>query len=149
MRGTVLADFLARKSATRRAFQGVYPVDRLPVYIQYPCALVVNTDESTKDGEHWTAIYVSPSGFGIYFDSVGLPPLHPLVIRFLNTHCRTWTYSRRNIQGILSDKCGIYCLYFLHEIARGVTLYRLSQPFSTFHPYLNDIWVLGWFNRHW
>ena len=147
MKGTVLAAFLLRKYVTRRSFQGVYPVDRLPRYIRHPCCLVLNTGKADTQGEHWIAVYVSGGGVGIYFDSLGLPPLNPLVIDFLNRNTRKWFHNSRNIQGVLSDKCGYYCLYFLHEIARGLSLPRLLRPFSVFHPYHNDSWVVRWYNR--
>ena len=148
MKGTEVAQFLQRKWPTRRFFQGVYPVDRLPHSIRYPCCLVINTDTADKSGEHWTALYVSGGGVGVYFDSLGLPPLHPFVVDFLKKHTEKYKCNSSNIQGLLSDKCGYYVLYFLYESASGRTLSQLLQPFSVYWPYQNDLWVVRWYNRH-
>jgi len=58
--------FLEADSACRRVFQGVFSADTLP---EQPRLLVCNTDESTKPGQHWIAIYVGVDGCGEYFDS--------------------------------------------------------------------------------
>ncbi len=66
-------------------FIGTYPRDLLPkekIKIR-PCALIVNTDESSKPGEHWLAIYLNANGIAEYFDSFGFMPMHNDIIKFL------------------------------------------------------------------
>ena len=61
------------------SFLGVYPSDILPPSITRSATLIVNTDPHTAKGSHWLAIHLNPRPyFGYFFDSYGLPPLHPL-----------------------------------------------------------------------
>ena len=39
----------------------------------FPSAYVINSDPSSKPGEHWVAVYFDKRGRGEYFDSYGLP----------------------------------------------------------------------------
>ncbi len=50
--GTFSRDFLPRKYIRKR-----------------PCALIVNTDESTKPFEHWISLFLIKSNKAKYFDS--------------------------------------------------------------------------------
>ena len=148
MKGTVLAHFLRNSPYTSSFFQGVYPVDRLPLSVRYPCAIVINTDTASGEGEHWTAVFINGFQRGVYFDSVGLPPLDRRVLGFLNTHTVKWLANPLTIQSVLSDKCGHYCLYFLYKQARGASLWTLLRPFDARRLWRNDVWVIRWYNRH-
>ena len=53
-------------------FSGVYPRDRLPKTVRYPCAMILNTDPASEPGVHWVAVYFAEDGKGEYFDSYGL-----------------------------------------------------------------------------
>jgi hypothetical protein len=59
------------EAVCRGVFQGVFSANTL---LQQPRPLVCNTDESTKLGQHWIAIYVDTNGRGEYFDSFGREP---------------------------------------------------------------------------
>jgi hypothetical protein len=100
--------FIYTDKICRQLFQGVYSVDNLPTR---PRLLVYNTDASTKPGLHWIAIYVSKNGRGEYFDSFGrVPDRH--FTTYLNEHCRIWTYSRKQLQSVVSGFCGHYCYIY-------------------------------------
>jgi len=148
MKGTVLARFLRNNPYTTGIFQGVYPVDRLPLSVRYPCAIVINTDTASGEGEHWTAVYIDGFQKGVYFDSMGLPPLDPRVLVFLNTHAVKWLANPLTIQSVVSDKCGHYCLYFVYKQTRGASLRSLLRPFDALRLWRNDVWVIRWYNRH-
>ena len=63
-------------------------------------------------GEHWVAIYVDDDRrYGEYFDSLGRAPTR-LFERYMNEHCREWTYNRKQLQSIISRFCGHYCACF-------------------------------------
>lgn len=148
MKGTEVADFLRLNPYTSLAFQGVYPVDRLPPRVGYPCAIVINTDTVDGAGEHWTAVYIDSFEVGYHFDSLGLLPLHPFVIEFLNAHTVKWSQNSQPVQSVFSEKCGYFCLYFLYQKCRGVPLLTLLRPFSPYRLLHNDVWVTRWYNRH-
>lgn len=149
MRGLELDDALRHHPTTRLAFKGVYALDHLPsAAVSLPAAFVVNTDKGHKPGEHWVAIYIDAWGVGTYFDSYGLPPLHPLLVTFLQRHTVKWTYSATHVQSVLSMYCGYFAAYFLHGKCRGQSLPRLLRPFRPFQQDINDRIVARWWRRH-
>ena len=97
-------------------FLGVCAEDELKsVTLKRPCAIIVNTDPSSEDGTHWTAIYLTQKSTGEFFDSSGEKPDEPVRI-FLDHHASAgWKYSCRRVQGPLSTLCGAYCLQYLEK----------------------------------
>lgn len=142
-----LSHFLRRDGYVNRAFQGIYPIDRLPSQVYYPCAIVINTDTAEGAGKHWIALYIDSFQVGVFFNSFGVGPTHQSVREFLVKHTVKWTYSNVQIQGVLSITCGLYCLYFLHQVARGVSVPWLLRPFDRLDLWRNDIWITDWINQ--
>ena len=106
-------------------FLGVCAEDELPSKILQPCAIIVNTDPSTKDGTHWTAIYIKQNMCGEFFDSTGMNPDKP-VRKFMDKQAPSgWEFNKRKVQGPFSTLCGAYCLQYLEQRANS------SKPFST------------------
>jgi hypothetical protein len=108
---------------TRDVFLGVYPRDRLPRSVDKnrPRAYVCNTAPHQEEGEHWVAIYIDEHGCGEYFDSYGLPPLHPSFVNFLNKQSINWTYNDKQLQGLTTSVCGHFCIgYSIYFIAAMV-----------------------------
>jgi Adenovirus endoprotease len=94
-------------------FIGTYPRDLLPIKkIKIrPCALIINTDDSSKPGEHWVSIYMDVSGTAEYFDSFGFMPMHDEIYNFLYRNKITnLIYNPNQIQSITSKTCGAYCV---------------------------------------
>ena len=73
-----------------------------------PRLLVCNTDPSHRPGRHWVAIYVK-DGRGEYFDSFGRRPSAKFE-RYMNRHCRYWTFNDKQLQSVASQLCGHYCI---------------------------------------
>ena len=73
MNGQQLA--AAAAAADSATFLGVFAQDELPQQQQLPAAsfLIVNTDPSSKPGEHWILLWWSDEE-RILFDSYGLLP---------------------------------------------------------------------------
>ena len=140
-----LVHFLRNDPYVNSVFQGVYPIDRLPREVHYPCAIVVNTDTSEGPGEHWCCIYISAFKSGVFFNSFGGEPQHWTVREFLFRHTVKWTFTSVQIQSVLSKTCGLYCLYFLYQQARGVSVSALLRPFDRLELWRNDIWIRWWF----
>lgn len=97
----------------KSTFHGVFALDEIPkTPLLRPVAFIVNTDPSTRDGEHWTAIYIHNDNRGEYFDSFGKPPAKT-VQTYLNKNATGgWEFNRRQVQGI-STLCGGYCVQYL------------------------------------
>jgi hypothetical protein len=90
-------------------------------------AVVFNTHDSGRSGEHWIA-YVRRNGEGWYFDSYGRPPdAYPDVTEAL-TYDRSvdvvlWNGER--LQGLSTTACGDYCVLFILLCCRGWTFERI------------------------
>lgn len=117
------------KEHLRLSYYGVCAEDELPDTIndvRRPLAIIVNTDPSSQDGTHWTAIYLHRNGSGEFFDSFGRAPDKP-VKRFLDRHASNgWSYNIRTVQALFSTLCGAYCVQYLEARHQNKTL-----PFST------------------
>ena len=55
----------------KRYFKGVFARDNIPFIISYPCSLIINTDPSTRPGEHWLALFFNSKKEAEFFDSFG------------------------------------------------------------------------------
>ena len=122
-------------------YMGAFPCDRLPRVTKYPAALILNTDPSTKPGEHWVAVYIDSKKCGIYFDPYGFEPLLDVFKQFLDNNCLNgWTYSSKLIQSIKSINCGRYCYMFIILRAMGFPLSHIHGLFDK-NPDINDLIV--------
>lgn len=104
-------------------FFGVFPRDKLPSYKEG--VYVINTDPAGKPGEHWVAIYSSPSCVE-YFDSYGGDPS----IALRRWWKKTWIANPIPLQSPLSAVCGQYCIYFLLHRARGIDMSTILMDFG-------------------
>lgn len=109
---------------------GVYASDMTPRKWTRPMAMVVNTDDHTKNGTHWTAIYIDNSGVGWYFDSFGLPPTDSRVLERLRRNCSTWQWNRHQVQSEKSDVCGQFSVFFLYHMFTSGTLASFNDLFT-------------------
>ena len=103
-------------------FDGAFSADTLP---EKPHLLVVNTDDSHSPGRHWVK-----NDYGEYFDSFGQPPTANFE-RYLNRHCQSWTFNRRQLQSVVSRFCGHYCIYYCMLSSRGVDMSKVVNSFTT------------------
>jgi Adenovirus endoprotease len=98
----------------------VIPADGLSVYTkQKPPPVgfqaVVNTDPSTKMGEHWLCLKVLSSKVLLLFDS--LSSEQHVHNKYIRSFREIFLCLERN-QGLLQDpfstSCGLFCVYFFH-----------------------------------
>ncbi len=96
-----------------KCFKGVYPLNLMPA-MKKPLAIIVNTHPSDKPGEHWVSIIINKDGFGEYFDSFGLPPLHSEFVKYLDRNCENgWRFNPIPLQNKRSTTCGHYCVLYV------------------------------------
>ena len=107
---TFQIETILKRDLGRRRFKGVYPLERLPDFLQNGC-YVINTHTSNLDGEHWIAIHVKPNIIHV-FDPMGMfyPPL--LVTKLERMHQRV-EYNQIMYQNPLTFLCGQYCIEWL------------------------------------
>jgi len=116
-------------------FDGVFSADMLP---KKPRLLVVNTDAAHSPGRHWVCMCVE-NGHGEYFDSFGRSPTANFE-HYLNRHCSSWTFNRRQLQSVISRFCGHYCVYYCMLRSRGIDMTKIVSSFSS-DTALNDVLV--------
>ena len=126
-----ISKILKNDRFTKHHFRGVFACDQLPKqYVPRLRTLVINTDPSTKPGQHWVAIYITRDGEGEYFDSYGQPVKLPQVKKFLKKNVTRQRYNRQPLQGPLSAVCGQYSIFFLLQRCRGLSMTNITSLFS-------------------
>ena len=127
---TQLTLILRNDKFTRGMFQGVYPSDlaackcfTLPSPVYRQC------------GYEWQARFTL--GFtkeqeGEFFHSYGSPPskYSRTFTTFLNKNSSHWTFNTVTLQGIYSNVCGHYCLYFALYRSRQISMSTIVHRFS-------------------
>ena len=110
----------------KSVYYGVCAKNELPDTDVRPLAIIVNSDPSTQDGTHWSAIYLQQNGTGEYFDSYGQPP-NQVVLKYLQKQAPNMlSYNARMLQNWWSTVCGAYCVQYLEARHQ-----QRSIPFST------------------
>ena len=116
--------------------KGVFPSDKLPIVETYPSAMIANTDPHNQPGTHWIAMYFVSPQESEFFDSYGFPPesygMDGYVLR------ETTYYNDKPMQGLTSDVCGDYCLFYLLHRARNVDLNTIQNKFLRYDTQWND-----------
>ena len=133
MIGSQIYTILSSNFVTKKKFKGIYSSNNLPSLqgIDYPAAFVVNTDETSKPGEHWVAFFFkSENAIPEYFDSFGLPPLKPGFISFLKQKRAKYRYSTKTLQNLFSSACGEYTIYYIFHKCLGWSLRKILSKFS-------------------
>ena len=101
---------------------GVFARDQIPALTYFPCALIVNTDTSDLPGKHWIAFYYESKEKSEFFDSYGHSP------DYFDLNAQT--YNETRVQSSISDTCGQFCLYYLLNRCRGVSMTFVVREFS-------------------
>ena len=85
-------------------------------------SLILNIDDSTGDGTHWTCLY-SKNGICLYFDSYGFEPPNEVW-----NYCKgKGYYNTFKIQASNEIICGHYCLYVLYKLNNGYLFSDISN----------------------
>ena len=142
-----LEKFLGKCRITRTHFHGVFPCDKNPIIQTRPCSFIWNTAPSDDSGEHWVALWVDDRNFGYFMDSSGAEP-QPEFLEFFTKNCIQWKrVFNVPIQGLLSNVCGYYCIYFLIRKAMKHSNKAIRALYST-NLAKNDILVQKWVKVH-
>ena len=117
-------------------FLGTFPCDRIPPTDKYSYSVIINTDNHTLPGSHWTALLVR--GKSVYFfDSFGRnfnnKSFPPDFINYVSKLCRNKIikFNDRVLQSFQSNTCGYYCVYFIKNHMNK------REAFSSFTDNLN------------
>jgi len=81
-----------------------------------------NTDPHTEKCSHRLAVHFLPKYSSAYFfDSYGIVPPFPDISAFIRRNYTVCDYKRRQLQGLTSNICGIYCCLFTLYVVQGFT----------------------------
>ena len=119
-------------SLTCKIHDGVHGADEIFNHVyMYPSAIISNTEERRKSGQHWVCYFIRSPFSCEYFDSFGekAPALIEDFLSRFKTVKRSWDQA----QSDFSETCGLYCVYFLLLRSQG---YSFEQIMKTFD--LND-----------
>jgi len=115
---------LASRMGVPLAFCGFK--NELPNKIQANKSYIINmendmdNDGKLNGGSHWTcfqvAVYPNNKKEAIYFDSFGVGPPELIKKRIKSNFGIETPHTSKDIQSLMSDACGYYCLAFLHFI---------------------------------
>ncbi len=142
-----LINILFKDKFSRKLFCGVLPIDELENFkFRKPCSLIVNTDESSKPGEHWIALFITRNGSLEYFDSYGIKPFKKEIYQFIKKHQMKLIYNKKIIQNSLSINCGKFCLLFVLLRSRGFTMKKIVKFFV--NKKYNDLLIRKIFSKY-
>ena len=116
-------------------YKGAHPCDMIPRDLKPPYSLIVNTDNSSKPGEHWIALQVTKDkvyfldSFGRKFDNISFPVDFRRIMRKIMRRKRL-TFNNNLIQDLSSNACGYYAIYFLDGMSMKKTPKRLLNTFT-------------------
>lgn len=141
---------------TSTYFKAVLPCDLLPTCLPscLPALYIVNTDPSTKQGQHWVLVFISKQQTGYFFDSYRLPPEfwdHRLYT-FFNHNKLSINYNHIQLQSINSTLCGEWCLFISHFLCKNykTVIYKTESERKVSQNELvqKEQFMLRWTEKH-
>jgi hypothetical protein len=123
----MLTDLQIEELATRMGvpLEGVYFKNEIPKPLKCNKTYIINLQDSITDdgdengGTHWTMFQINKikdKYIPFYFDSFGAPP--PEVVKTaIKNQFKVYTpYTKKDIQSLMNNACGYYCLALSHYI---------------------------------
>lgn len=123
---------------------GVFAADQLPrILSKHPSGFIVNTDISSKPGQHWCSFYIEKTGIVEFFDSYGRSA------QYYSDYFKEWIvgradkvkYNSKQIQSDYSNVCGLYSLHYIRQRLIGRSMEDIVNTFDTMNLSLNDIFI--------
>lgn len=129
----------------RGIFKGVFACDRLPALFTLPALFIINLPPSSQSGSHWVSLHIDEEGLAFYFDSFGMPPTSPDILKFLRLHSKKSIHNKKQLQHLSSIKCGRFACVFVISVLRANEFKQVSEKFSD-NLKVNDIIIEGLYN---
>ena len=128
-------------------FRGIYSRDNLPKKIRQQECGIINLDTQLGPGTHWVC-YRNIDQDCEYFDSFGLPMAEE-ILEYLETSGKQIFYSTDEIQERNSVLCGYWCLYYLMERQKGISmLATIHNPgFDPVNHIINHRFIIQYFKK--
>lgn len=118
-----------KNKRTRKYYVGCYPADMIPEFKKFPASVVINLDNSDKEGSHWVSIFARSKDHAYYFDSYGLLPENSNILAYLKKFKKI-TWQKAVIQSIVSNVCGYYVIFFIYMCSLGKSYDEINNILS-------------------
>ncbi|GIY24622.1 uncharacterized protein CDAR_572301 [Caerostris darwini] len=89
-------------------------------------SFIVNTDSSMNTGQHWQAMFFDNNQNCIFFCSYGTYPMQNIK-KFIDQNSSRMEWNSQILQHPETTSCGLFCLYFLWHVNRGLTIEKLRE----------------------
>ena len=120
-----------------KQFKGCFSQDKLPKNFSFPMKIIINTDKSDSEGDHWVALRMDKNG-AYFFDSFGLPIIETNIYNFVKKFHKSAIYSKKCIQHFSSSSCGLFCIAFLNETKDQKSFLQFLEKFNPIYLQNND-----------
>lgn len=106
---------------------------------------VVNLSPKSSPGSHWIAIYIQ----NIDGEQLGyyIRPRSAYLTKFLRKNCSRIGYSKRQLQQLHTNVCGMYAAYFLIHMINGFPFSAFLSKFSR-NLLINDHFIVKIYNYY-
>lgn len=124
--------------------------DDLPSIVKKrPHFYLTNTSKCQESGLHWTVFYFPKKGPCEFFDSLGEYPetYHRRFRNVLINNGPDYLYTSNAIQPDYSNKCGLFCIYFIHKRCMNISYAMMLRNFSKTNLDVNDERVMQYVKR--
>lgn len=131
MQTSDVANIIKKFPALSKRFVGVFPIDKLPSYLDQKSCLIFNMDPSHKAGSHWVALLRAFDNNYEVFNSLGtnFPEIEP----YLKFADASYEYNLNAFQMPTTSSCGLYTIFFL--------VHRMYNIDMTFRLLLSDVFA--------
>ena len=110
---------LLTKTVTQSSFNYIISRDILQYIQQCPKMIIVNTDNSEGNGEHWILMYFPSEKSVEVYDSLGTnKENYEKDIQLFSNRFNIIKICKVRVQSKLPNICGYYCFFCLHEMHR-------------------------------
>ena len=116
-------------------FKGTFPCDVIPIITEPDYSIIVNTDNSSSPGSHWTVITFKGDNvyyfdsFGRNYDNKSFPEDYTLNLSklFLGKRIK---FQNKVLQGFHTNTCAEYCIFFVKQFHRNVPFSNICNDFT-------------------
>ena len=130
MNSNEISAALRRDRFTRDQFVGVFAADDLPPEKEFPGGYIVNTEPSSKSGQHWVAFFCNDQYLEC-FDSFGANPAKysPYIAEWIKSGGLR-VKQKEVLQSQDSTVCGQYCMLFILCRCRNISYENFMSMFG-------------------
>ena len=137
MSGTIglSTDEIDRVMEKEESFRGTYPCDQVPNFTDNEYSIIINVDNSTLPGSHWTALVVRGNNayyfdsFGRLYDNFSFPADYRESLQKICLGKKV-VFQNRVLQGFHSNMCGEYCVYFIKQLGKRFNFNEIFRGFT-------------------